>query len=174
MKIELSKEDYEFLKELRDELNTQDNDGNADPVFWGVMEDREVFVPEGCGEEKIAYDDGMMTLEEAVAEINGSIDEFGQELKEEWAEVDKECAYDVCEFMKERLGWDAIHGVYDTAVEQVLSRNTGAFITKRACKEYIEKYKYNHNNPRTYAMTAFRNYELGRLLTILKNLKFED
>lgn len=174
MKIELSKEDYEFLKELRDELNTQNNDGNADPVFWGVMEDREVFVPEGYGEEKIAYDDGLMTLEEAIANVNDCIDEYGVELKEEWAEVDKECAYDVCEFMEESLGWDAIHGVYDTVIEEKLSRYTGAFITKRACKEYIAKYGYNHNNPRTYAMTAFRNYELGRLLTILKNLKFED
>lgn len=38
MKIELNEKDYEFLKELQHELNTQENDGNANPVFWGVEE----------------------------------------------------------------------------------------------------------------------------------------
>jgi len=38
-------------------------------------------------------------------------------------------------------------------------------------KEYIEKYGYNHNQPRTYAMTAYRNFELMHLLKILKNFE---
>ena len=33
--IQISDEDYEFLAELQHELVTQDNDGNADPVYWG-------------------------------------------------------------------------------------------------------------------------------------------
>lgn len=36
--IFLSQVDYDFLKDLQHELNTQTNDGNADPVYWGVME----------------------------------------------------------------------------------------------------------------------------------------
>lgn len=31
--IQISDEDYEFLKDLQHELNTQTNDGNADPVY---------------------------------------------------------------------------------------------------------------------------------------------
>ena len=58
MKIEISKEDFEFLKDLQHELNTQPNDGNADPVFWGVLESEEVGVPDGCGDPYITYDDG--------------------------------------------------------------------------------------------------------------------
>ena len=115
MKIEINKEDYEFLKDLQHELLTQENDGNADPVFWGVMEKKEVSVPDGCGDcSKIVYD------------------------------VDELCRF------------------------------TGAFITKRACKEYVEKYAYNHSQPRTYAMTAYRNFELERLLNILKTIDLKD
>ena len=48
-KIEISKEDYEFLKELQHELNTQPNDGSADPVYWGVMDYDYELTAEGHG-----------------------------------------------------------------------------------------------------------------------------
>ena len=72
MKIEISQEDYEFLKELQHELNTQENDGNADPLFWGVEETcEECRGADGDfgGDPYIRYDDGKWTLEEAVAEV---------------------------------------------------------------------------------------------------------
>jgi len=37
MKIEVTQEQYEFLKNLQHELLTQPTDGNANPVFWGVI-----------------------------------------------------------------------------------------------------------------------------------------
>ena len=43
MKINISQEDYEFLKHLQHELNVQENDGNAEPVYWGVSEIYDVF-----------------------------------------------------------------------------------------------------------------------------------
>jgi hypothetical protein len=55
-----------------------------------------------------------------------------------------------------------------------LSDDTGAFITKRACQEYIDKYGYNHSNPHTYAMTAFRNHEYEKLINTLKTIKFDN
>ena len=71
MKIEISQEDFEFLKELQHELNTQPTDGNAQPVYWGVMETETVGVPDGCGEPIIYMGDGVtMELEEVVEYIN--------------------------------------------------------------------------------------------------------
>jgi hypothetical protein len=58
MKIEVSKEDYDFLKELQHELNTQDTDGQADPVYWSVMESREVLTLQYDGDARIPFDDG--------------------------------------------------------------------------------------------------------------------
>lgn len=181
MKIELSNEDYEFLKELQNELNVQENDGNADPVFWGVEETVEECRGgdgEYGGDPYITYDDGKWSLEEAIEEVEDELKnnpEYSDEwLHKEWEEVDKSCAEDVYEFMTEMLHWEGIYGVVYVENVKRVTPFTGAFITKRACKEYIKKYGYNHNDPHTYAMTAYRNFELGRLINILKNLKFEE
>lgn len=178
MNIEISQEDYEFLKDLQNELNTQENDGNADPVFWGVEETVEECRGgdgEYGGDPYITYDDGKWSLEEAVEEVEEELKnnpEYSDGwLHKEWEEVDKSCAEDVYEFMTDMLHWEGIYGVAYVENVKRVTPFTGAFITKRACKEYIKKYGYNHNDPHTYAMTAYRNFELGRLLKILKTIK---
>jgi len=178
MNIEISKEDYEFLKELQHELLTQENDGNADPVFWGVEE-----TVEECrggdgdygGDPYISFDDGQWTVEEAVEEIEEEFknypENYDEDVYSEWESIDKTSAEDVCEFIINTLNWDNVYGVvYSEKVKRV-TPYTGAFLTKKACKEYIQRYGYNHNDPHTYAMTAYRNFELGRLLNILKTIK---
>lgn len=180
MNIEISQEDYGFLKDLQNELNTQENDGNADPVFWGVEETVEECRGgdgEYGGDPYITYDDGKWSLEEAIEEVEDELKnnpEYSDEwLHKEWEEVDKSCAEDVYEFMTDMLHWEGIYGVVYVENVKRVTPFTGAFITKRACKEYIKKYGYNHNDPHTYAMTAYRNFELGRLINILKSLNFE-
>ena len=181
MKIEISQEDYEFLKDLKNELNTQTTDGNAQPVFWGISEIYEECRGGGDfgGEPRIVYDDGNYTLKEAIENVEQALDNetygFGEEERERWKEVDKNDAEEVCEYMRNTLG--GRNSIYYVAyVEKVrrVSEYTGAFLTKRACKNYIEKYGYNHNSPHTYAMTAYRNFELERLLKILRSLDFKE
>lgn len=179
-KIEISKEDYEFLKDLQNELNTQENDCNADPVFWGVEETVEECRGgdgEYGGDPYITFDDGKWSLEEAIEEIEESFknepEEYDDDTRAAWKEVDKTCAEDICEFMTGNLGWPNVYGVAYVENVKRVTPYTGAFLTKRACKEYIKKYGYNHNDPHTYAMTAYRNFELEKLLKILKTMKFE-
>lgn len=176
MKIEINKEDYEFLKDLQHELLTQENDGNADPVFWGVMETKEVAVPDGCGDEtKISYDDGAWDLNQAVDVVNECIGEYPKELRDKWRnDVDQTDIREVYDFLQDDMEYGDIYGLFDFKEKDELCRFTGAFLTKRACKEYVEKYAYNHSQPRTYAMTAYRNYELARLLKILKTMEIKE
>lgn len=179
MNIEISQEDYEFLKELQHELNTQTTDGNAQPVFWGVRETFEdVTDGDYGGEPYIAYDDGRWSIKEAIEQIEEAMTsefyDIDDDAKEAWKEVDKESAEDICDFMRDILGWDNVYDVVYFRKYKKVSENTGAFLTKRACQTYINKYGYNHWDPHTYAMTAFRNPELERLLNILKNLNFEN
>lgn len=170
--IQVSDEDYEFLKDLQHELNTQTNDGNADPVFWGVIEDYEALTFDGEGEARIPYDDGTYDLEELVSEIDSDSEYFSVSLKDEWVRVDKTDLDEVMDFVNENWNEGNIIGEpYWVEIKQKLSRNTGAFLTKRAASEYVKKFSYNHRNPHTYAMTAFRNFELERLLKILKNFE---
>ena len=171
--IKINESDYAFLKELQNELNTQTTDGNADPVFWGVLEDYETLTFEGEGEARIPYDDRAYNLEELVEEIDADSEYFSTSVKDEWNSVDKSSLDDVMDFVNKNWNEGNIIGEpYWVEAKDKISRYTGAFITKRACQEYIEHYGYNHNNPRTYAMTAFRNFELERLLKILKAIEF--
>ena len=175
-KVEISQEDLDFLKNLQCELNKQQSDGNANPVFWGIEETVEEFRGtdgEYGGDPYIRFDDHQLPLEEAIKEVNESLDEYDDNIKKEWEEVDKDYPYVVLEFMQERLGWDNCYDVIYIEKVRRLTDYTGAFITKKACQNYINKYGYNHVEPHTYAMTAFRNPEYERLINILKTLKFE-
>lgn len=173
MKIEVTQEQYEFLKNLQHELLTQPTDGNADPVFWGVIEEKEIGVPDGCGEPRIYLGDGVVnTLEEAVAYVDEWIEDCDDETKNVWDDVDKEWSEDVVDFIKTYI--DMQCRLVSVDKKRELSDETGAFLTKRACQEYIDKYGYNHTNPHTYAMTAFRNYEYDELINILKTINFDN
>ena len=173
MKIEVSKEDYDFLKELQHELNTQDTDCQADPVYWSVMESREVLTLQYDGDARIPFDDGAYSVDELVEEINEEIIEYDQDIRDEWHEVDKNDAQEVADFAVDRLGWDNIYndGIYYVTEEDCISQFSGAFLTKRACQEHIDSNRHHYNEPHTYANTAYRNYELERLLKVLKTMK---
>lgn len=165
--IELSDQDYEFLKELQHELNTQTTDGNAQPVFWGVMETKEEGVPDGCGEPRVYMGDGgTLSLDDAIEYTEEYITDGN---REQWERLDKTSMDGFVGFCNDELRWNDVR-VVDVERKSSLSETTGAFLTKRACQQYIEKYGYNHSNPQTYAMTAYRNFELERLLTILRTI----
>lgn len=48
------------------------------------------------------------------------------------------------------------------------------FITKSSCKKHITQNHYHYNNPRTYAMTAWRSPEIERLWKILQETDFDE
>ena len=174
-RIEISQGDFDFLKDLQHELLTQDSDGNAQPVYWGVMETRKEPAPEDFGDAYIYLGDDSkeMTLEEAVAYVDENIGEYDEETRGLWAVSDRQDFDTVFEFIRDEM---EIHDARVIWLEERLhiSRETGAFLTKRACKEYIENFGYNHTKPHTYAMTAYRNFELERLLKILKTMELKE
>ena len=168
--ILISDEDYEFLKDLQHELNNQETDCQADPIYWSVMEYRKEAAPEGCGEAVIYDGDGVMTLEESIQYVDENIRYYNKDVQEQWEEVDKDLIGEVADFICDKMGTPGCSVVWQQE-KQIISQETGAFITKRACQEYIKRFGYNHNRPHTYAMTAWRNFELERLLKILKTMK---
>ena len=171
--LRIKDEDFEFLKKLSNELKTQTTDGCAQPVYWGVMETVTVPAHEGCGEPVISYNEGVYTLEEAIEYVNERIKDYDKGIQEEWDEIDKECIFDVADFMEYSLNEDLCSILYVEDKEEI-SRETGAFITKSACEEYIKRFGYNHNKPHTYGMVAYRNFELERLLKILQEFVFVE
>lgn len=126
--------------------------------------------------EAIIYmgDGATMELEECVGYIDREyMHTMNVRERHEWAHTDKSSMHDVVDFMHQTLHWNETRIVYVEKKEK-LSRETGAFLTKRACAEYIKRFGYNHHEPHTYAMTAYRNFELERLLNILKTIDLKD
>lgn len=168
----MKKEDIEFLRELQHELNIQSNECNADPVIWGVMETVEQIVPDGFGDEHRAYDmDGSFTFEELIELCEDAVSE-DESLKDSWNEIDKQSFGDVMNFCNETLecNFDSV----DIEYQSRIAIGTGAFITKKAVVAYIEKYGHNHSKPKPWSMCAYRNFELQRLLKILKSMNIDD
>lgn len=172
--IKIQKDDAQFLRDLQKELLTQPNDGNADPVFWGVIETREEPAPMDCGGPRIYNIDSdcsVMKLEEAVEWVSENIED--RDLIHLWDTLDHDDFDTVFEFIHDEMGIEEASVVWVEEHSRV-SEETGAFLTKRACQEYILSYGYNHSRPHTYAMTAYRNYELARLLKILKTMEIKE
>lgn len=165
----MKKEDIDFLKNLQNELLTQTNDGNADPVYWGIIEDVEVSTPEGCGDIIKIYHDGDLYSISDYKELLLAYDVY----EEDEVEINN-CNYadDLIEIAKEISDYHKYDYIVETRIEHRITTQTGCFLTKRACKKHIEKNDYHYNNPRTYAMTAWRNPEFERLINIIKVLDF--
>lgn len=170
----MKKEDIEFLRELQHELNTQETDGQAAPRFWGIIETIKRPSPEGYGEPTFYNPDDFLnyTLEEFVQTIEEDFLTNNNDLKSLWEEIDKSDVDDVQDFANDVLGLD-VDIVYMDDVE-LISQQTGCFLTKRAAKQYLENNYYHHDNGRTYAMTAWRNPEFERLLNILQTMNIDD
>lgn len=168
--VVLSKEDTAFLVALQHELLTQPTDGNRDPRFWGVIEEKKEFgYSRESGEGWAMWDSENFYDVGAPNDIQSVIDEltdpdnYGYDLAD-FEDVDMDDPEEVADRVGE-LGSGFTVEYYRT--HHVVSEDH-LFLTKKACREYIDKFGYNHTNPHTYVMTAERCPEYERLLKILK------
>ncbi len=163
----MNKTDIEFLIDLQNKLNTQESDGSADPLFWGVMETKNRPAPPE------SYD-GIELFDGEDSYDENQLNELKEWMRDglDFKESALENIEDLYEAQKllNRAGYNAKICYYRS--EDVLSPETGAFLTKEACQNYIKINSHNLCNPRTYAMTAFRNSEYSQLLQILKTADF--
>ena len=186
----LSNEDITFLKELQHELRTQERDCQASPRFWGVAETkREYGIDSDYGYDgcvvridfETYYDDdedGLSKFKEYL--IENYEDDYNEEDENKNTSLVKELndcddIGEMYEFACDKLDidGDGITLVYYRNLENVVSQETGCFLTKRSCKKHIELNHYHYNNPHTYAMTAWRNPEFEKLLNVIDKLNFD-
>lgn len=173
----MKKEDIDFLRKLQHELNTQEDELQAAPRFWGIMEDVEYPSSEDNYDNAYIYSHGdseVWSHKDAVEWIGDVVDYSYPELQEEWeTEVKDNYELDeICEWAKDNLEMD-LKMVYTLNYEK-LSSFTGCFLTKRAAKLHLAQNGYHYNNGKTYAMTAWRNPEFERVLNILQTMNIDD
>ena len=166
--------DIDFLKELQEELNTQDTDVQAAPRFWVVGDYHMVACPDGDNESYEVHapnQDFYGDVQDLLQGIKeNDLDDMSDEAKDDFSEI--ECENTATDWLKEYYD----EGVYLIPVrEEHFIRPNTMFLTKKEAKEHIKQNHY-HYSPKahTYAMTAWRAPKVERLLDILSTFNFKQ
>lgn len=175
------KEDIQFLKELQTELITQDNDSQASPRFWTIMDYRTVPTHEDYGVDRTMYyhNDGDHTEFDTAEELkeflsdycleDGDHEELQNMIDDENTKFDE-----LWDFVITHLNDDGYFDEVPVKEESFVAPNT-MFLTKAEAKRHIELNHY-HYSPKvhTYAMTAWRAPKVERLLKILETFDWDQ
>lgn len=178
MTIEISNEDATFLDNLKQELNTQPNDGNVDPVFWVVQQrERTWGFEEGYGTDAMLVDfsegDEIGRTPQECIEWFTSMgwfeeDEYATLTKSDFEHCDD--LHDILEILDEKRPHHG-YGICRYSEDYNIVPDT-LFLTKRECQEHIERNKHHYKDPSPYAMTAWRSPQVKQLLGILKTVQW--
>lgn len=160
----LDNKDLDFLKDLACTLRDQPHDGNADPVFWGIRDYRNVDNPDG--QYVVVLDDGDVIFDEYVDDIEVLKDYLLENINvsEEDLEGDLNDLIDIIELdgSLQIAHYDKVPYITDL---------TGCFLTKKAAQDHIDHNRHHYTkDAHTYAMTAWRNPEFEDLINIIKKI----
>jgi hypothetical protein len=170
------KDDIQFLKELQLELLTQENDGQASPRFWTIMDYKWEVTAEGHHERISLYSPNTcesVTVDEYIDEIlNGDRrDEFNDEQIEELKDIKDYFISDLEDWIKENDEYE-YYLIYETEVP-FIAWNT-CFFTKEEAKRHLESNRHHYSDKaHTFAMTAWRAPKMERLIKILETFDWD-
>ena len=186
----ISQDDILFLKALQQEMNTQDEQSQADPRYWTIIgTEREFGIDEEQAENSLFYIDDTCVAE--------SVEEFAKLIQSHipavksvqfhkgwntYVEVvlkDKEKSFLYKSLYKST---DFIELYEDYGIElkvrnyRVVTRVYPGlfFLTRKEAEEHLEKNFYHYSSDaRTYAMTAWRAPQVSQLYRILHETDFD-
>lgn len=149
--VSMAKKDFDFLKDLAEEMLKQDRRATADPYFFVVQGTRRYAAPSGYGDETSYYD---------------------REGQEEYSSKD--------DFKKKKMdeGWseDEIEKHWEEQVEKCdmhhVDEEENFFLTERGYKKHMELNGHNYRRLRdvqSYVKHAGRNPEVKKLFEIIKS-----
>ncbi|MCY9408787.1 hypothetical protein MOF52_12270 [Bacillus inaquosorum] len=165
-------QDIKFLKELQNELKTQDHDSQAAPRFWSVGDYKWIRTSEDDAERYSVYipeDGGSYELESYLKDIKEN-----KELSSEALEAmeDIECEVSALDWIHEYVDSGA-NLIPETEVHYICQDTM--FLTKAEAKQHIKQNHYHYTKKvHTYAMTAWRAPKVERLLKILETFDWDS
>lgn len=168
----MNKDDIQFLKELQEELNTQDKDCQASPRFWTVGDYTWVETLEDNAER---YSVVLPNAAECYP-----IDSYIESAKEDGEHSEEELKkLDECDDTDDILEWIQKHDEEDAYLVpekeiHVVKPNT-MFITKEEAKKHIRLNQHHYSSKaHTYAMSALRAPKVERLFKILEEFNWDN
>lgn len=174
-------EDIQFLKDLQNEMNNQENDGQAAPRFWTIMDYRTVVGNEEYdnGHEQYFYNDGDHVQFDSFDDLKDFLENYYDEDIEEDEDLqsllNNENGLDeLWEYVEANLNNEGFFSSVFVKEEEFVAPNT-MFLTKEEAKRHLEL-NYYHYSPKahTYAMTAWRAPKVEKLIGILENFDWNS
>lgn len=194
VKHNINKSEINFLINLQKELNTQTNDGNAQPIYWGILDYKRYYNDNGTpilcnASEQITLESNKDIADYIKDELNIYVHEYNnynitviETLKSD--ETDKDIINqhlkndddkilfsmnDCLEFLQDyESEWELR---YYEDVEYIVPNLV--FLTRQSAEDYLKAKSYHHSdNAHTYAMTALYNPIVERLWEILREVDF--
>lgn len=175
------KEDIQFLKELQQELLTQETDYQAAPRFWVIMDYRNAPANEDYdnGYEVYIYNDGDYEEFHDFKDLKQFLEmyfkdeiELDIELQNRLNDEHEDIGY-LWDYIEETLNYEGHFSKVYMKEESYIVPDT-MFITKEDAKKHLESNKH-HYSPKahTYAMTAWRSPSVNRLWKILETFEWD-
>lgn len=149
---------YEALMNISKELNSQDHRSTRMPYIFQVQTQELTLVPEGYGTEAWAYDNDIIKTK---SEIEDAVNQY-KEWDEHTTRFNHLEDYEIEEIL-ENAGYHKVNYEYQFKLEN-------AFLTSKACNQYIKENKHNLNQPANYLSHAYRNPELEIIMRFLCEL----
>lgn len=160
--MNLSKEDIKFIKELSNEMRSQDTRCTAQPYGLIILEEKTRVLPEGFGDEYIAVMDS---------------EEYTLEDLKEWFECDDKAI----ELLSEHDSLSSLQGSYAASELNICvytiskeheanENNANFFLTEKAYENHIKRNGHNLSKPQSYGIHLFRNEEMEKLYNIIHKL----
>lgn len=199
-KVDLTKKDLDFLIDLQKEMNTQDNNSQADPRFWVIRQTEKRYRVEEadgyelvCDTESVA--EGMTDIlkylkEEIIPEINEDYkDEYEYWIEDE-TKASYACVYrkdleypddeyetwtltseeDIADFIEEHESIVGEHELVSYKNVEVNIPDT-MFLTHRESELHLHHNAHNyHEDAHSYSMTAYRSPDVARLYEIIQTI----
>lgn len=170
-------------KQMRHE-DEHDNDCQASPRFWMIMDYREVVGNEDYndGRTVFVHDNGDHTEFNSFEELETFIQEYFFEDEEKEVPSDLQEIYDaeeksyddLVQYALENLNEDDEFKELFLKKESFLSQNS-FFLTKDAAKRHLEGNRHHYTkNAHTYAMTAWRSPGIFDVYRLLHQFDFES
>ncbi len=190
----IAKDGIKFLKELQTELNTQDNLGQADPRFWVIKGSEKIFGIEDGYEDganiflngevhatdmQTAHDYLQALLAQEYSNryavnINKGICCFSIDIQdkelEEFYELNS--MKEVCEWLEEYVEDD--YTCVNYKIVDKIYHNT-MFLTQKDAEAHLRANSHHYSeDAHTYAMTAWRNPRMEKLIKLLQEIDWEE
>lgn len=138
------------LVSIGHELAIQDNLHTSWPV-WVVMERKKIYVDYmQSWDEKERMDPDYFDEDKLCDDC--------KKLNEEGKLTDT-CEFDLCD--------ESTFAYYNWEDVPSFWKGPGIFLTQKECQAHIDSNRYDYTDPRTYAYSAHRNYELQPIIQAL-------